>query len=119
MAKCKRFEGKVAVITAATAGIGLGIAHRLGEEGAKLVICSRRQAGPLLLLGVAASDTALSSTRTHLVSSGAFCLMHAPKRGCSWARRLSAVRLCGVYALLKQAFRTKHDTFLAWADRLC
>jgi len=41
--QCRRFEGKVALITAATAGIGLGIAHRLGEEGAKLVICSRRQ----------------------------------------------------------------------------
>ena len=54
MAKCKRFDGKVALITAATAGIGLGIAHRLGEEGAKLVICSRRQAGPLCLLGTSA-----------------------------------------------------------------
>ena len=31
------------VITAATAGIGLGIAQRLGEEGAKLTICSRKQ----------------------------------------------------------------------------
>ena len=40
---CKRFEGKVAVVTAATAGIGLGIATRLGQEGAKLVICSRKQ----------------------------------------------------------------------------
>ena len=41
--KCKRYEGKTALITAATAGIGFGIAKRLGEEGAKLVICSRRQ----------------------------------------------------------------------------
>ncbi|CAK0784586.1 hypothetical protein CVIRNUC_007790 [Coccomyxa viridis] len=41
---CRRFEGKSAVITAATAGIGLGIAQRLGEEGAKLTICSRKQA---------------------------------------------------------------------------
>ncbi len=40
---CRRFEGKSAVITAATAGIGLGIAQRLGEEGAKLTICSRKQ----------------------------------------------------------------------------
>jgi dehydrogenase/reductase SDR family protein 4 len=40
---CKRFEGKVAIVTAATAGIGLGIATRLGQEGAKLVICSRKQ----------------------------------------------------------------------------
>eukprot|EP00884_Botryococcus_braunii_P009032 jgi/Botrbrau1/1812/Bobra.146_1s0010.1 len=41
--KCKRYEGKTALITAATAGIGFGIAKRLGEEGAQLVICSRRQ----------------------------------------------------------------------------
>lgn len=41
--RCSRFEGKVAIITAATAGIGLGIAHRLGNEGARLAICSRRQ----------------------------------------------------------------------------
>ena len=40
---CRRFEGKSVVITAATAGIGLGIAQRLGEEGAKLTICSRKQ----------------------------------------------------------------------------
>ena len=40
---CRRFEGKSVLITAATAGIGLGIAQRLGEEGAKLTICSRKQ----------------------------------------------------------------------------
>ncbi|KAL3159367.1 hypothetical protein ABBQ38_009800 [Trebouxia sp. C0009 RCD-2024] len=43
MSSCRRFEGKVALVTAATAGIGFGIAQRLGEEGAKLVICSRKQ----------------------------------------------------------------------------
>ena len=43
MASCRRFEGKVVLVTAATAGIGFGIAQRLGEEGAKLVICSRKQ----------------------------------------------------------------------------
>lgn len=43
MANCKRYAGKVVLVTAATAGIGLGIAQRLGQEGAKLVICSRKQ----------------------------------------------------------------------------
>ncbi|KAK5645799.1 hypothetical protein RI129_004263 [Pyrocoelia pectoralis] len=39
----KRFEGKVAVITASTKGIGLDTARRFALEGAKVVICSRKQ----------------------------------------------------------------------------
>jgi len=42
--KCRRLEGKVAVVTASTAGIGLAIAERLGHEGAQVVISSRKQA---------------------------------------------------------------------------
>ncbi|CAD5210628.1 unnamed protein product [Bursaphelenchus okinawaensis] len=38
-----RLEGRVAVITASTKGIGYAIADRLGHEGAKLVISSRKQ----------------------------------------------------------------------------
>ncbi|EFJ41756.1 hypothetical protein VOLCADRAFT_107595 [Volvox carteri f. nagariensis] len=41
--KCKRLEGKVALVTAATAGIGLAIAERLAQEGANVFICSRKQ----------------------------------------------------------------------------
>jgi len=50
VSRCKRFDGKVVLITAATAGIGLGIAQRLGDEGGKLVICSRRQVLMFVLL---------------------------------------------------------------------
>jgi len=42
--KCRRLEGKVAVVTASTAGIGLAIAERLGHEGAHVVISSRKEA---------------------------------------------------------------------------
>jgi len=43
MAPMQRLKGKVAVVTASTDGLGLAIARRLGEEGASLVISSRKQ----------------------------------------------------------------------------
>lgn len=39
----KRFQGKVAIVTASTQGIGFAIAERLGREGASVVISSRKQ----------------------------------------------------------------------------
>jgi NAD(P)-dependent dehydrogenase (short-subunit alcohol dehydrogenase family) len=42
----KRFEGRVAVVTGASRGIGLGIAQRLVAEGARVTITARQQ-GPL------------------------------------------------------------------------
>ncbi|XP_070549661.1 dehydrogenase/reductase SDR family member 4-like [Ptychodera flava] len=39
----RKLEGKVAVITGSTDGIGLAIAKRLAEDGAHVVVSSRRQ----------------------------------------------------------------------------
>ncbi|CAM6089824.1 unnamed protein product [Calypogeia fissa] len=39
----RRLVGKVAVVTASTQGIGLGIVERLGLEGASVVVSSRKQ----------------------------------------------------------------------------
>ncbi|KAL6010815.1 hypothetical protein ACLOJK_001257 [Asimina triloba] len=41
--KARRFQGKVAIVTASTQGIGLGITEHLGLEGAFVVISSRKQ----------------------------------------------------------------------------
>ncbi|WP_040786221.1 SDR family oxidoreductase [Nocardia pneumoniae] len=38
-----RFEGKTAIVTGASRGIGLGIAQRLVDEGANVVITARKQ----------------------------------------------------------------------------
>ncbi|KAJ8713496.1 hypothetical protein PYW07_013866 [Mythimna separata] len=38
-----RFKGKVAIVTASTEGIGFAIAKRLGNEGASVVISSRKE----------------------------------------------------------------------------
>ena len=38
-----RLEGKVAVVTASTEGIGFAIAKKLAQDGAKVVISSRKE----------------------------------------------------------------------------
>ena len=38
----KRFEGKVAIITGATSGIGMVTAQQMAAEGARVVLAARR-----------------------------------------------------------------------------
>lgn len=67
---CRRFDGKVALVTASTAGIGLAIAERLGREGASLVLCSRRQGNV---------DAALASLRSRGITKVVGMAAHVGK----------------------------------------
>ena len=57
----RRYEGKVCLVTAATAGIGLAIATRMAIEGGRVIICSRKQANV---------STAVASIKAAISSSG-------------------------------------------------
>src|SRR5689334_20527699 len=41
---CRRYEGRVAIVTGAAQGLGRVIARRLGEEGAKVVVSDVQEA---------------------------------------------------------------------------
>lgn len=43
MSTTKRLTGKIAIVTASTDGIGFAIAQRLAQEGAKVIISSRKE----------------------------------------------------------------------------
>ena len=60
----KRYEGKVCLVTAATAGIGLAIATRMAVEGGKVIICSRKQ------VNVQTAVTSIQSAISAAKSSG-------------------------------------------------
>ncbi len=79
----RRFEGRTAVVTGASRGIGLGIARRLVDEGARVVVTARKQpaldeavallGGPGVALAVAGrADDAQHRDETFALAVSAF-----------------------------------------------
>lgn len=57
---CKRFKGKVAIVTGASSGIGQATAIRFGQEGANLMICD-------------INEEDLEMTRSKVLETGVDC----------------------------------------------
>ena len=51
-----RLEGKVVIVTGSTSGIGIGIARLCAKEGAKVVICGRREEKGLAVVNKIAEE---------------------------------------------------------------
>ena len=64
--QCRRYDGRVAVVTGAAQGLGRVIAKRLAEEGAKLVVCDIQEER----LAVAARELQEETGRPFLAVAG-------------------------------------------------
>ncbi len=60
--RCKRFQGKVAIVTGAASGIGQAAAVQFAREGAKVTICD-------------VNETGLEKTREMVAAAGGECLV--------------------------------------------
>jgi 3-oxoacyl-[acyl-carrier protein] reductase len=75
MPNFKRFEGQVAVVTGAASGIGAGVAQRLAEEGAQVVLVDNNadlldtQTGALQNAGLKADSLVLDITAAGAVQA--------------------------------------------------
>ncbi|MGI8679682.1 MAG: SDR family oxidoreductase [Jatrophihabitans sp.] len=55
----RRFDGRVALVTGASRGIGLAVAQRMVDEGAKLLITARKPAGLTDAVALLGADNAI------------------------------------------------------------
>ena len=101
-------DGRVAVVTGGSRGIGKAIARRLAEEGADVVLSARNEAN------LAAAAAGISSATGRRVASVAADL--STLAGCETLHREAMARFDHVDILINCAGATKSGPFLELAD---
>jgi 3-oxoacyl-[acyl-carrier protein] reductase len=101
-------DGRVAVVTGGSRGIGKAIARRLAEEGADVVLSARNEAN------LAAAAAEISSATGRRVASVAADL--STLAGCETLHREAMARFDHVDILINCAGATKSGPFLELAD---
>lgn len=89
--QCRRFSGKVAVVTGAAQGIGFATARRLGAEGARVVVADK--AGP-------AADAAVATLRTMSIEAEAAIADLATFAGAAAVMAVAEQRFGGIDVLV-------------------